>query len=158
MADLFKFLSTNAPAALTFSVAILIVGVTISILYAVAFAQGRSVSFWPPSIGSRPNSAAVGEAARADKANASGNVTQHLKRKTPLSTGAPSYWALPGNPIRLSRRSMAERMQPCTKPKILKRTLSSQRCSGVDWLRTRRRGNYFSRSNGRQRFSNIATL
>ena len=84
MADLFKFLSTNAPAALTFSVAILIVGVTISILYAVAFAQGRAVSFWPPSIGSRPNPAAVGEAAKADRTNASSNVTQHFEAQNPV--------------------------------------------------------------------------
>jgi eukaryotic-like serine/threonine-protein kinase len=54
MADLLEFLSTNAPAALGVSIALLVVGVTISILYAIAFAQGRSVSFWPPSIGARP--------------------------------------------------------------------------------------------------------
>src|SRR6478752_4431361 len=84
MADLFKFLSTNAPAALTFSVAILIVGVTISILYAVAFAQGRAVSFWPPSIGSKPSSAAAGEAATLDKTNDSGNTPHRFEAQNPV--------------------------------------------------------------------------
>ena len=31
-----------------------VIGVTTVILFAVAFAQGRSIAFWPPSIGARP--------------------------------------------------------------------------------------------------------
>ena len=58
MTDLIKFLSTNSPAALGLSIAFLIAGITISILYTVAFAQGRSISFWPPSIGEKPASRA----------------------------------------------------------------------------------------------------
>jgi serine/threonine protein kinase len=58
MTDLIKFLSTNSPAALGLSIAFLIAGITISILYTVAFVQGRSVSFWPPSIGEKPASRA----------------------------------------------------------------------------------------------------
>ena len=84
MADLFKFLSTNAPAALTFSVAILIVGVTISILYAVAFAQGRSVSFWPPSIGNKPNSSGVSEDAKHDKPNDAASESLPVEANNPV--------------------------------------------------------------------------
>jgi serine/threonine-protein kinase len=54
MTELLKFLSTNSPAALAFAVAVLILAVTVSVMCVVAFVQGRSISFWPPSIGERP--------------------------------------------------------------------------------------------------------
>jgi hypothetical protein len=54
MTDFLKFLSTNSPAALAFGIAVLILGVTVSMICVVAFVQGRSISFWPPSVGERP--------------------------------------------------------------------------------------------------------
>lgn len=84
MADLFKFLATNAPAALTISVAFLIVGVTISILFAVAFAQGRSVSFWPPTIGQRPSSNGSHETPIQDKSIESGMPPQFTESPNPV--------------------------------------------------------------------------
>ena len=51
MTELVKFLSANSAAALAFSVAVLILAVTVSTMCVVAFIQGRSISFWPPSIG-----------------------------------------------------------------------------------------------------------
>jgi serine/threonine protein kinase len=59
MTELLKFLSTNSPAALAFAVAVLILAVTVSVMCVVAFVQGRSVSFWPPSIGERPKAHAL---------------------------------------------------------------------------------------------------
>lgn len=56
MSDLFKFLSTNSPAALAFAVAVIFLAVTIAVICVVAFVQGRSITFWPPSIGERPKS------------------------------------------------------------------------------------------------------
>src|SRR5882724_11473021 len=54
MGDLFKLLATGSPVALFITAAILLLSIAVSILYAVAFAQGRSISFWPPAIGERP--------------------------------------------------------------------------------------------------------
>src|ERR1700674_1935085 len=54
MNDLLKLLSTNSAAAMVFAFAVLGFLIVVAILYGVAFAQGRSVSFWPPSIGERP--------------------------------------------------------------------------------------------------------
>lgn len=54
MDSLFKLLSTGSPAAILITAAVLILIVTIAVIYAVAFAQGRSISFWPPSIGEHP--------------------------------------------------------------------------------------------------------
>ncbi|HYM22510.1 MAG TPA: serine/threonine-protein kinase [Vicinamibacterales bacterium] len=54
MADVIKLLASGSPAALLIGAAALIVGVAASTLYIVAFVQGRSISFWPPSIGARP--------------------------------------------------------------------------------------------------------
>ena len=59
MTELLKFLSTNSPAALAFGVAVLILAVTVSVICVVAFIQGRSISFWPPSIGERPKAHAL---------------------------------------------------------------------------------------------------
>jgi hypothetical protein len=59
MTELLKFLSTNSPAALAFGVAVLILAVTVSVICVVAFVQGRSISFWPPSIGERPKAHAL---------------------------------------------------------------------------------------------------
>lgn len=56
MTELLKFLSTNSPAALAFAIAVLFIAVTVSVMCVVAFVQGRSISFWPPSIGERPKS------------------------------------------------------------------------------------------------------
>jgi len=59
MTDLFKLLSTGSPTALLITGAILVASVTVSIIYVVAFAQGRSISFWPPSIGEKPKDPAA---------------------------------------------------------------------------------------------------
>jgi serine/threonine-protein kinase len=54
MNELIKFLSTGSPIAIVVCGAILILTIVVVVIYAVAFAQGRSISFWPPSIGERP--------------------------------------------------------------------------------------------------------
>lgn len=54
MTELVKFLSANSAAALVFSAAALILALTVSTMCVVAFIQGRSISFWPPSIGEQP--------------------------------------------------------------------------------------------------------
>jgi hypothetical protein len=56
MSDLVKFLSTNSTAALVFAIAVIFLAMTIAVIYVLAFVQGRSISFWPPSIGERPKS------------------------------------------------------------------------------------------------------
>jgi serine/threonine protein kinase len=60
MGDLLQMLSTGSPVAMLIASGLLILSVTVSIIYVVAFTQGRSISFWPPSIGERPNLQVVG--------------------------------------------------------------------------------------------------
>jgi serine/threonine-protein kinase len=59
MAEFFKLLSTNTHAALAVLIVGILIAVTAVALYTIAFVQGRSISFWPPSIGSRPTSAST---------------------------------------------------------------------------------------------------
>lgn len=61
MTEFVKFLSANSSAAIIFAVTALIVVLLASILCSIAFAQGRSISFWPPSIGERPKTAPADE-------------------------------------------------------------------------------------------------
>src|SRR5262249_1341725 len=61
---------TGSPAAIVIIAAALIVSVTVSVIYAVAFAQGRSVSFWPPSIGERPKPPTGDQAGTESRASA----------------------------------------------------------------------------------------
>src|SRR5688500_8221451 len=56
MDELIKLLSTGSPTAIVLCAAALVLTIVVAVIYAVAFAQGRSVSFWPPSIGERPKS------------------------------------------------------------------------------------------------------
>jgi hypothetical protein len=58
MSELLQILSTGSPVAVLITTALLILSVTVSTIYIVAFAQGRSISFWPPSIGERPKDSA----------------------------------------------------------------------------------------------------
>jgi len=51
MDELFK----SPVIALTVASALAILVLTIVIIYVVAFLQGRSISFWPPNIGSKPS-------------------------------------------------------------------------------------------------------
>ncbi len=55
MGDFFNWLSANpvATTALIASLGVLVV--TITLIYVVAFFQGREILFWPPKIGQRPN-------------------------------------------------------------------------------------------------------
>jgi eukaryotic-like serine/threonine-protein kinase len=55
MTELLKFLSTNSLPALIFAAAVLILALTVTAMCIAAFVQGRSISFWPPSIGGSPN-------------------------------------------------------------------------------------------------------
>lgn len=54
MNELIKFLSTGSPIAIVICGAVLFLTIVIAVIYAIAFAQGRSISFWPPSIGELP--------------------------------------------------------------------------------------------------------
>ena len=56
MDELIALLSTGSPAAVVVGTAALVLTIVVAVIYAVAFAQGRSISFWPPSIGERPKS------------------------------------------------------------------------------------------------------
>ncbi len=63
MNELIKFLPTGSPIAIVICGAVLFLAIVISVIYAVAFAQGRSISFWPPSIGERPKPPSGGQTA-----------------------------------------------------------------------------------------------
>ena len=54
MTDFFQWLSGGSVSAIVFITVITVLVVTIVIIYAVAFFQGREVSFWPPKIGEKP--------------------------------------------------------------------------------------------------------
>lgn len=71
MGELFKLLSTGSPAAVLLIVAVLVLSVTVSVIYATAFVQGRSISFWPPSIGERPKSLKIDHEEAESRSSAS---------------------------------------------------------------------------------------
>lgn len=54
MDEMIKFLSTGSMTAIVICAAVLILTFVVASIYVVAFFQGRSISFWPPSIGERP--------------------------------------------------------------------------------------------------------
>ena len=53
MTEAFKFFGGNSAAALIVALTFLLVGLCVIALCVVAFVQGRSITFWPPSIGER---------------------------------------------------------------------------------------------------------
>lgn len=58
MSEIISFLEGGSPIALAISVGLVLLSILASVLYTVAFFQGRAISFWPPSIGEKPHSAA----------------------------------------------------------------------------------------------------
>ena len=54
MENLVDWLSHNSAASIAIIVAFSVVVITLTIIYTVAFFEGRAVSFWPPKIGARP--------------------------------------------------------------------------------------------------------
>ena len=69
--ELFKLLSTGSPAAVLLIVAVLVLSVTVSVIYTTAFVQGRSISFWPLSIGERPKSVKIDHEEAESRSSAS---------------------------------------------------------------------------------------
>jgi len=55
MADFFNWLSNNPVATTTLIVSFGVLVTATTLIYVVAFFQGRSISFWPPKIGEKPN-------------------------------------------------------------------------------------------------------
>lgn len=51
MESLVKLVSSESPTVMVVVLAVLLLAIVIAILFTVAFFQGRSVSFWPPTIG-----------------------------------------------------------------------------------------------------------
>lgn len=60
MDEFFKLLTGGTPVALLIAAAMLLLAILVSVLYFVALFQGRSLSFWPPKIGERPDKALSG--------------------------------------------------------------------------------------------------
>jgi hypothetical protein len=56
MEAFFQWLTSNSAASIILTAILSITIVTITVIYLVAFRQGREISFWPPKIGSSPNS------------------------------------------------------------------------------------------------------
>jgi hypothetical protein len=54
MGEAFKFFAANSSAALIVALTICFLVICVATMYIVAFVQGRSITFWPPSIGERP--------------------------------------------------------------------------------------------------------
>ncbi len=71
MGDFVRLLSTGSATAVLLVVAVLILCITVSAMYGTAFVQGRSVSFWPPSIGERPRPTTVEHGASEGRPSAS---------------------------------------------------------------------------------------
>ncbi len=55
MSEFFKWLSNNPIATTTFIVSFGVVVTVTSLIYLIAFFQGREISFWPPKVGGKPN-------------------------------------------------------------------------------------------------------
>jgi len=59
MGELIKDITSSAPLLAVTVVIVIVATVTLLAVFVVAFAQGRSIAFWPPSIGERPKPASV---------------------------------------------------------------------------------------------------
>jgi len=59
MGELIKAITSSAPLLAVTVVIVIVATVTLLAVFVVAFAQGRSIAFWPPSIGERPKPASV---------------------------------------------------------------------------------------------------
>jgi len=69
MDEFFKWLSANSIAGMVVVIAFGLLVIAATVMYVVAFFQGREVTFWPPKIGPKP------EKPKADKATLAGAVT-----------------------------------------------------------------------------------
>jgi len=81
MSDFFQWLSGGSPSAIIFISAIGILLVGLTLIYIVAFIQGREISFWLPKIGEKPNKSK--DSAGVGKKSQSGNPS-------PLISGVES--------------------------------------------------------------------
>ncbi|MCC5624785.1 hypothetical protein [Nostoc sp. CHAB 5715] len=71
MKELFDYLLKNQIANNVVTIAFFVIVISITLIYVVAFFQGRDVSFWPPSIGKLPNNSA----GQSSSPGGSGNST-----------------------------------------------------------------------------------
>lgn len=55
MSEFFIWLSANPIATTAIILAFSLIVISITMIYIIAFVQGRSISFWPPSIGPKPS-------------------------------------------------------------------------------------------------------
>ena len=54
MAEFFKWLSNSPMTTVVFIVFIGALFISVTVLYIIAFFQGRAIFFWPPKIGQKP--------------------------------------------------------------------------------------------------------
>lgn len=59
MNDFFQLLASNQVASNVISIVFVVVALSVTLIYVVAFFQGRDVSFWPPNVGKRPDNPAT---------------------------------------------------------------------------------------------------
>lgn len=76
MADFFNWLVGGSVSAIIFIAMVSVLGLGVTLIYAISFLQGREVSFWPPKIGEKPEQ---------KKQLTSG---KRASKKVPLSIGA----------------------------------------------------------------------
>lgn len=157
MTELLKFLSTNSPAALAFGVAVLILAVTVSVICVVAFVQGRSISFWPPSIGERPKAHALLEGKAEQDEEPFESRTSPPGSSSPVVSRNTTLQGASGITYRVTSGFYGGANATLYKADDQKGAAVIAKYIGAGWLLTRHRGSYSSKSSARPKFSTIAT-
>lgn len=87
-----ELLTDGTPGAFLIAAAALLLVVLVSVLYFVALFQGRSLSFWPPRIGERPDMAAAGP---VESSLAEGTVLRSMEEPRPSFQNLTEFLGMP---------------------------------------------------------------
>ncbi|MDJ0616661.1 MAG: hypothetical protein QNJ63_07910 [Calothrix sp. MO_192.B10] len=76
MNDFFKWVSNNPIANTVLPIAFIIIVISITLIYIVAFFQGREIQFWPPHIGHRTVNPAASHPNRSSQGYSSASISR----------------------------------------------------------------------------------
>jgi serine/threonine protein kinase len=87
MSDFFNWLSKNSIAATTLIVSFSVIITSITVIYLVAFIQGREISFWPPKIGPKPEKSKTREVGNNISKGSQSSQNNPIIQKDTVLTG-----------------------------------------------------------------------
>lgn len=79
MIDFFNWLAGGSISSLLFIIVVATMGISIPLIYLIAFFQNRNISFWPPTIGQRPSKDLLLKDKKLKGANTNTNEYQGFK-------------------------------------------------------------------------------